>query len=212
MSMEILESCICLAGGKPSASSSTAKCQCRSVDSGDQIRRPIGGRVACVDMCVFCFDVLFSHLHDSEPPKPPTFPDDSFPLFVTWKIGENKRLRGCIGTFNAMNLHSGLREYSLTSAFKDSRFAPISREEFPRLHVSVSILRHFEDADDYLDWQIGLHGIRIEFYTEKGYKRTATFLPGVAPEQGYSFVTSRIELFFLILLASSVEKFWGSVL
>lgn len=38
----------------------------------------------------------------------------SSPLFVTWKIGRDKRLRGCIGTFSAMNLHSGLREYTLT--------------------------------------------------------------------------------------------------
>lgn len=29
-----------------------------------------------------------------------------------------------------------------------------------------------------------MHGIRIEFNTEKGYKRTATYLPEVAPEQG----------------------------
>lgn len=29
------------------------------------------------------------------------------PLFVTWHIGKDKRLRGCIGTFSAMNLHSG---------------------------------------------------------------------------------------------------------
>jgi AMMECR1 domain-containing protein len=36
------------------------------------------------------------------------------PLFVTWKIGKDRRLRGCIGTFNAMNLHCGLREYAVT--------------------------------------------------------------------------------------------------
>jgi hypothetical protein len=36
------------------------------------------------------------------------------PLFVTWAIGKDKRLRGCIGTFSAMNLHSGLREYAVT--------------------------------------------------------------------------------------------------
>lgn len=35
----------------------------------------------------------------------------------------------------------GLREYALTSALKDSRFDPISREELPRLNVSVSILQ-----------------------------------------------------------------------
>jgi len=94
-------------------------------------------------------------------------------------------LRGCIGTFNAMNLQSGLREYAVTSAFKDSRFSPVTREEFPKLSVSVSILRHFEDGDDYLDWEVGVHGIRIEFINEKGNKRTATYLPEVASEQGW---------------------------
>lgn len=108
----------------------------------------------------------------------------SSPLFVTWKIGKDRRLRGCIGTFNAMNLQSGLREYAITSAFKDSRFNPITRDEFPKLSVSVSILRHFEDGNDYLDWEVGVHGIRIEFTNEKGSKRTATYLPEVAPEQG----------------------------
>ncbi|XP_076349773.1 uncharacterized protein CG5902-like isoform X6 [Tachypleus tridentatus] len=107
------------------------------------------------------------------------------PLFVTWKIGKDRRLRGCIGTFNSMNLHNGLREYAVTSAFKDSRFSPITRDEFNKLHVSVSILRHFEDGQDYLDWEIGIHGIRIEFTSDKGSKRTATYLPEVAPEQGW---------------------------
>ncbi|XP_058789705.1 nuclear protein AMMECR1 isoform X2 [Phymastichus coffea] len=107
------------------------------------------------------------------------------PLFVTWKIGKDMRLRGCIGTFNPMHLHTGLREYATTSAFKDSRFNPITRDEFSRLHVSVSILRHFEDGINYLDWTIGLHGIRIEFHNEKGNRRTATYLPDVAAEQGW---------------------------
>lgn len=70
------------------------------------------------------------------------------------------------------------------SALKDSRFSPITRDEFPKLYVSVSILRHFEDGADYLDWEVGLHGIRIEFHNEKGNKKTATYLPEVAPEQG----------------------------
>lgn len=61
-------------------------------------------------------------------------------------------------------------------------------EELPRLHVSVSILRHFEDGADYLDWIIGVHGIRIEFHNEKGNKRTATYLPDVAIEQGLYYI------------------------
>jgi AMMECR1 domain-containing protein len=40
------------------------------------------------------------------------------PLFVTWNVvGKNgeKRLRGCIGTFQAQELSEGLRDYALTS-------------------------------------------------------------------------------------------------
>ncbi|XP_009274895.1 PREDICTED: AMME syndrome candidate gene 1 protein [Aptenodytes forsteri] len=110
------------------------------------------------------------------------------PLFVTWKIGRDKRLRGCIGTFSAMNLHSGLREYTLTSALKDSRFPPMTRDELPRLFCSVSLLTNFEDVCDYMDWEVGVHGIRIEFINEKGSKRTATYLPEVAKEQGWDHI------------------------
>uniref|UniRef100_A0A8B9PX60 AMMECR1 domain-containing protein n=1 Tax=Apteryx owenii TaxID=8824 RepID=A0A8B9PX60_APTOW len=50
----------------------------------------------------------------------PLFRSSFSPLFVTWKIGRDKRLRGCIGTFSAMNLHSGLREYTLTRCFQSA--------------------------------------------------------------------------------------------
>lgn len=38
--------------------------------------------------------------------------------------------------------------------------------------------------------QVGVHGIRIEFLNEKGVKRTATYLPEVAKEQGVSISVS----------------------
>lgn len=87
-----------------------------------------------------------------------------------------------------MQLHSGLREYSITSAMKDSRFSPMTREELPHLTVAVSILCEFEDGEDYLDWEIGVHGIRIEFLSERGSKKTATYLPEVATQQGWDKV------------------------
>ena len=46
---------------------------------------------------------------------------------------------------------------------------------------------NFEDGNDYLDWIIGVHGIRIEFRNENGIKRTATYLPEVAIEQSMIF-------------------------
>ncbi|XP_028623313.1 AMME syndrome candidate gene 1 protein isoform X2 [Grammomys surdaster] len=73
-------------------------------------------------------------------------------------------------------------------ALKDSRFPPMTRDELPRLFCSVSLLTNFEDVCDYLDWEVGVHGIRIEFINEKGSKRTATYLPEVAKEQGWDHI------------------------
>ncbi|XP_033231391.1 AMME syndrome candidate gene 1 protein homolog [Belonocnema kinseyi] len=175
----------CCGTKKQKLNNSNVPCDGSVMQNGTQTRNP---PIVHPDMGFFCFDVLYCQLHQLDPPKAPNFCNDAFPLFVTWNIGRDMRLRGCIGTFNAMHLHAGLREYAATSAFKDSRFNPISRDELPRLHVSISILRHFEDGADYLDWEIGVHGIRIEFHNEKGSKRTATYLPEVAKEQGWDHI------------------------
>lgn len=47
------------------------------------------------------------------------------------------------------------------SAFKDSRFDPITLHEVDQLHCTVSILINFEKARDYRDWIVGIHGIRF---------------------------------------------------
>ena len=140
-------------------------------------------RSVCDDMIYYCFDVLNSHLHRDQEPRKPPFPDHEFPLFVTWYIGREKRLRGCIGTFTPLNLHDGLKEYAITSALRDTRFHPISKEELSKLNCSVSLLTNFEPAQSWRDWQIGTHGIRIEFKNERGQQRSATYLPEVAAEQ-----------------------------
>jgi len=47
-------------------------------------------------------------------PKPKVLPDS--PMFVTWnKERSQHKLRGCIGTFEAQVLESGLRQYALTA-------------------------------------------------------------------------------------------------
>ncbi|KAI9276418.1 DUF51 family protein [Sporodiniella umbellata] len=135
----------------------------------------------------YCFDSLISKLKNEKEPIP-DFPDDSYPLFVTWNIekrGES-RLRGCIGNFSPLKLHRGLKEYALISALKDSRFSPITLQELPKLSCAVSLLVNFEKAQDYLDWEVGVHGIWIEFVEENGTKSTATYLPEVMEEQGWT--------------------------
>eukprot|EP01111_Echinosteliopsis_oligospora_P008559 TRINITY_DN2432_c0_g1_i2.p1 TRINITY_DN2432_c0_g1~~TRINITY_DN2432_c0_g1_i2.p1 ORF type:complete len:109 (-),score=15.64 TRINITY_DN2432_c0_g1_i2:277-558(-) len=84
---------------------------------------------ATAEMCIYCFDSLLSYLDSRHhpPPKTPSFTDESFPLFVTWKKKIRRRsndseLRGCIGTFKAKKLHAGLSEFAVTSAVRDSRW------------------------------------------------------------------------------------------
>ncbi len=45
----------------------------------------------------------------------------------------------------------------------------------------MSCRLHYFKCDVF---QVGKHGIRIEFINEKGHKKTATYLPEVAIEQG----------------------------
>ncbi|CAO3657872.1 unnamed protein product [Umbelopsis ramanniana] len=142
--------------------------------------------VVTVEHCIYCFDVLAAHFEGRES-IPPEFDDNEYPLFVTWNLKKHGsyRLRGCIGNFDAMPLHSGLKQYALTSALHDRRFNPITRKELPLLSCAVSLLTNFEKAKNYLDWDVGTHGIWIEFEDDSGRRRTATYLPDVIPEQGW---------------------------
>lgn len=160
------------------------------------------------------FDALYCSLTGAAAVAP-TFKDDKYPLFVTWNTlnrrGES-RLRGCIGNFSPMSIRSGIAEYALVSALEDRRFRPIRRSELESLQCEVSLLTDFEDAEDYLDWTIGTHGIYITFThpfysaaandssntplsltpTGRGSSSTskrkynATYLPDVMPAQGWT--------------------------
>lgn len=74
-----------------------------------------------------------------------SLPTDVYPLFVTFHIDKD-RLRGCIGNLHGLSLRQGIPQYALIASQKDHRFAPISKEELPRLSVSVSLLVDYEEA------------------------------------------------------------------
>lgn len=143
------------------------------------------------EMAVYCFDTLVAHYNSDQPP-PPAFEDGQHPLFVTWKKavnGGDSRLRGCIGTLEPRDIISGFRDYALTSALRDRRFSPIQAKELPQLECTVSVLTDYETAIDYLDWEVGKHGIIIEF-TDPDFntRRSATYLPDVAAQEGWTTV------------------------
>lgn len=102
-------------------------------------------------------------------------------LFVTWKR-HGSELRGCLGTFKVDYVSKLLPEYAIASAMRDSRFAPMRRDELASMNVSVSLLDNFEPADDLFDWSPGEHGISIKFAVDDRHYK-ATYLPEVVVEQ-----------------------------
>ena len=97
--------------------------------------------------------------------------------FVTLKI--NNELRGCIGSiYPTKPLILDLIDNAKNAAFQDSRFTPLTEEEFYNIEISISLLSaiekiNFKDEKDLLS-KIYPHGIII---VEK--ERRAVYLPVV---------------------------------
>jgi uncharacterized protein (TIGR00296 family) len=158
-------------------------------------------------MASHCFDTLIADLQGKKTPVN-NLSAAKLPLFVTWEkcAGSGKKvvrqatrqyeLRGCIGSFKpGLPLSKSVGEYALCSAKEDDRFPTISMEEVPQLKVSVSILINFakKPLDDPLKFVIGKHGVSLDL-THKGKKYSSTFLPEVAPEQGWNQTDTIAEL------------------
>jgi AmmeMemoRadiSam system protein A len=99
--------------------------------------------------------------------------------FVTLRCGET--LRGCIGSLRATRaVGVDVRENALAAAFRDPRFPPITREEFPMVSIEVSLLSTPQRACFASEAELasrlvpGIDGVAIDL----GEAR-ATFLPQV---------------------------------
>ncbi|KAH9566094.1 hypothetical protein CY35_04G112100 [Sphagnum magellanicum] len=73
-------------------------------------------------------------------------------------------------------------------ALRDRRFPPIQAREIPYLECTVSLLTDYESASSYLDWEIGKHGMILEFTDPESVRRSATYLPEVAAQEGWTKV------------------------
>jgi uncharacterized protein (TIGR00296 family) len=137
---------------------------------------------ATPEMAKYCFHVVRQRLKNLPvDPPPPSVTNDPAPIFVCFKSASGD-LRGCIGSFRQAPLHQQLRQYAAAAAFEDSRFAPIRSEaELADLKCTVSLLHSFEETKAWNDWDVGIHGIEIEFLQ----RFRGTFLPSVAREQGW---------------------------
>jgi AmmeMemoRadiSam system protein A len=121
-------------------------------------------------------------------PAPPIEPDWP-PLahagaFVTLRT--DRRLRGCIGTFQPAGILPQTVQDMAGEACHDPRFVhcPVTREELPQLRIEISVLSPLERALDPCALQVGKHGI----YIRRGH-RVGCFLPQVATEMGWDAET-----------------------
>lgn len=120
--------------------------------------------------------------------------------FVTLHI--NHELRGCIGMLEAIRpLAEDVAENAFSAAFNDSRFPPLSPEEFKGLEIHLSILTPPEpivftcEQDLINQLQPGIEGLILQ----EGHRR-GTFLPSVweslpKPEQFLRHLKQKAGLF-----------------
>ena len=101
-------------------------------------------------------------------------------LFVT--LRQQGRLRGCIGRIETDEpLATAVQAVALDAALRDSRFAPVSPEELPGLHVEVSVLTPPVKLARLEELVAGRDGVILEHRGRRG-----VFLPQVWEETGWT--------------------------
>lgn len=100
--------------------------------------------------------------------------------FVTLTINGN--LRGCIGYIEPVKpLYQTVIECAANAAFNDPRFEPITKDEFNKLHIEISVLSPLKQITTLDELQLGIDGLLIV----KGNRR-GVLLPQVATEFGFT--------------------------
>ena len=100
--------------------------------------------------------------------------------FVTLKI--NGTLRGCIGRFISTDpLYDVVRQSALASAFEDPRFNPVTKAEYEKTDVEITVIGPLKRISNINEIVLGKHGI----YIKKDF-RSGTMLPQVATENNWT--------------------------
>jgi MEMO1 family protein len=101
-------------------------------------------------------------------------------VFVTLK--QKGALRGCIGIFTSTDpLFKLVQASALSSAFEDTRFHSVTKEEFNSLSFEITVLGPMKKINNINEIVLGKHGIYI-----KKDLRAGTMLPQVATENGWT--------------------------
>ena len=100
-------------------------------------------------------------------------------LFVT--LHKNGQLRGCIGYIQPYNtLYLSLIDLAQMAAFKDPRFKPVTKDEYPELDYEISILSELYPVTDYNEITVGRDGLIVIHQSRSGL-----LLPQVATQYNW---------------------------
>jgi hypothetical protein len=100
--------------------------------------------------------------------------------FVTLKI--DGALKGCIGRFVSSDpLYKVVMASAISSAFEDPRFSPLTREEYKKTEIEITVLGPLKKINNINEIVLGRHGI----YIKKDFS-SGTMLPQVATENGWT--------------------------
>ncbi len=99
--------------------------------------------------------------------------------FVT--ITENQSLRGCIGyTEPILPLYQTVSTCAIKAASEDPRFRPLTKDEYPKIELEISVLTPLQKINDISKIEVGKHGLMLQ----KGLYR-GLLLPQVATDYGW---------------------------
>lgn len=110
----------------------------------------------------------------------------NYGVFVT--LHKHGKLRGCIGyPVSSMPLYEALVSAAKSAAFQDPRFVPLSKDEFAKVDIEVSVLTEpsrieAQDPEDIIkNVKVGRDGLIIR---NDGF--SGLLLPQVASEYGWA--------------------------
>ncbi len=80
--------------------------------------------------------------------------------FVTLTI--DGELRGCIGSIHPVApLYRAVSDSAINAAFRDPRFYPLRKDEYPHIHIEISVMGPIEVVNDVEEIQVGRDGLIV---------------------------------------------------
>lgn len=123
---------------------------------------------------------IAAHLRGEALPKPEVSAHLKEPRGAFCTLHSHGRLRGCIGYVEPLYpLWQTVVQTAVAAASEDPRFEPLTLEEFPHIHIELSVMSLLEPIKPE-DVQVSVHGLMISQGGRRGL-----LLPQVATEWGF---------------------------